>query len=222
MNFNKYIDHTALKANVTNTDIEKLCYEAIEHSFATVCVNPTRIAQCKKSLEGSDVKVCTVIGFPLGAYSSEVKVFETKNAITLGADEVDMVINIQALLDNDLNLVKSDIEKVLEVVRENNSLLKVIIESALLNDDQIRSVCLICKELKVDFVKTSTGFNGPGANIEVVKLMKKIAGNDVKIKASGGIKNKEDALNFIKAGASRIGTSSGVQIIKGLNSDSNY
>lgn len=222
MKINSYIDHTALKSSTTKEDIEKLCKEAIDNQFATVCVNLTRVKFAKSLLVSSGVGVCTVVGFPLGATFSEIKAQEAILAIENGASEIDMVIDVQSLLDNDLNRVREDIETVLKAVHSRECLLKVIIESCLLNADQIRSVCLICLELKVDFVKTSTGFSTGGATVEVVKIMKQIVGDDIKIKASGGVKNLADAKTMIEAGASRIGTSSGVQIINSKEVDSTY
>lgn len=222
MKINSYIDHTALKSNTTKEDIQKLCDEAIENKFATVCVNLTRVKLAKSLLLSSGVGVCTVVGFPLGATFSEIKAKEAILAIENGANEIDMVIDVQSLLDNDLNRVKEDIEEVLKAVRSRDCLLKVIIESCLLNEAQIRSVCLICLELKVDYVKTSTGFSTGGATIEVVKIMKQVVEDSVKIKASGGVKNLTDALAMIDAGASRIGTSSGVHIINSTETNSTY
>jgi len=222
MNINEYIDHTALKSSVTKEDIEKLCNEALEHKFAAVCVNSTRVELAKKLLANSDVNICTVVGFPIGASFKEVKAKEALMAIELGADEIDMVIDIQSLIDKDLDKVRQDIEHVLKAVHSKDKILKVIIETCLLNEIQKREVCLICKELKVDFVKTSTGFSTGGATLEDVKFMKDIVGDSIKVKASGGVKNKEDAIAMIKAGASRIGTSSGVSITQGEESSSTY
>lgn len=222
MKINTYIDHTALKASTKNEDIKKLCDEAIENKFAAVCVNLTRVKMAKELLKSSGVKVCTVVGFPLGATFKEIKAKEASLAIANGADEIDMVINIQALLDNDLQAVKEDIREVLKIVRAKSSLLKVIIETCLLNETQIKEVCSICVDLEVDFVKTSTGFSTGGATLKDVKLMKSVVKESIKIKASGGVKNVDDALEMIEAGASRIGTSSGVRIINSKPVDSTY
>lgn len=222
MKVNTYIDHTALKAQTTKEDIQTLCKEAIEHRFTAVCVNLTRVKLAKTLLNSSEVNICTVVGFPLGATYSQIKAQEALMAIEDGADEIDMVINIQSLLDNDLLHVKEDIAAVLKAVRSKNKILKVILETCLLDPEQIKSVCLMCLELKVDFVKTSTGFSSAGATVEVVKLIKSIVGDSVKVKASGGVKNLADANEMINAGASRIGASSGVQIVKSLPTNSTY
>lgn len=222
MNVANYIDHTALKSSTTNADIKRLCTEAIENNFAAVCVNLTRVTQAKELLKSSNVKVCTVVGFPLGATFKEIKAQEASIAIDLGADEIDMVINIQELLDGNLEEVKSDIKEVLDTVRSKDRLLKVIIETCLLTEEQIKSACSICVDLRVDFVKTSTGFSTSGATIKDVLLMKSVVGNKIKIKAAGGVKNMNDAIEMIQAGADRIGTSSGVRIINSQDSNSTY
>lgn len=211
MNIAKYIDHTILKPIAQRKDIEQLCREAKEHNFASVCVNPCWVSYASKLLEGSSVKVCTVIGFPLGANDSKVKAFEAKNAIEQGAGEVDMVINIGALKSGEYDLVKSDIAAVRAA--SQGKVLKVIIETSYLTDEEKQKVCKICAECGADFVKTSTGFSSSGATAEDVALMAKAAGPNVKVKASGGIRTREDALKMIEAGASRLGTSAGVKII---------
>ena len=211
MNIAKYIDHTILKPIAQRKDIEQLCREAKEHNFASVCVNPCWVSYASKLLEGSSVKVCTVIGFPLGANDSKVKAFEAKNAIEQGAGEVDMVINIGALKAGEYDLVKSDIAAVRAA--SQGKVLKVIIETSYLTDEEKQKVCQICAECGADFVKTSTGFSPSGATAEDVALMAKAAGVNVKVKASGGIRTREDALKMIEAGASRLGTSAGVKII---------
>lgn len=213
MELNRYIDHTLLKPEATTKQIETLCEEAKQYHFASVCVNPCHIALCKKLLAGSDVKVCTVIGFPLGANTSEVKAFETKDAIAKGAEEVDMVINIGALKDKNYDLVRRDIEAVVKAA--DHTLVKVIFETCLLDEDEIRIVCQLCKDAKADYVKTSTGFNKAGANTEVVALMAKAASPECKVKAAGGVRNYEDAIRMIQSGASRIGTSAGIAIVTG-------
>lgn len=209
MNLAKYIDHTILKAVATKEDVTKLCAEAAQYGFASVCVNPFWVSMCADLLKGSGVKVCTVIGFPLGANSSKVKAFEAELAIKEGADEVDMVINIGALKSGMLEVVKEDIAAVREASKGKT--LKVIIETSYLTEEEKKTVCKICAECGVDFVKTSTGFSDAGAKAEDVKLMAEASG--LAVKASGGIRSKEDALKMIEAGASRLGTSAGVKIV---------
>ena len=209
MNLAKYIDHTILKAVASKQDVTKLCAEAAEYGFASVCVNPFWVSYCADLLKGSGVKVCTVIGFPLGANTSRVKAFEAEQAIKEGADEVDMVINIGALKSGMLDVVKADIAAVREASKGKT--LKVIIETSYLTEEEKKTVCKICAECGVDFVKTSTGFSDAGAKAEDVKLMAEASG--LAVKASGGIRSKEDALKMIEAGASRLGTSSGVKIV---------
>lgn len=211
MDIAKYIDHTLLKPTAERKDIEKLCKEAREYNFASVCVNPCWVSYASKLLEGSSVKVCTVIGFPLGANTSAVKAFEAKTAIQEGASEVDMVINIGALKAGQYDLVKQDIEAVRKA--SVGKILKVIIETSYLTNEEKQKVCKICAEVGADFVKTSTGFSGGGATAQDVALMAKSAGEKVKVKASGGIRTREDALKMIEAGASRLGTSSGIKIV---------
>lgn len=214
MKLNKYIDHTLLKADATKEAILKLCEEAKKYDFASVCVNPTHIKLCKEALKGSTVKVCTVIGFPLGANTSATKAFETKDAILNGADEVDMVINIGAVKDKNYDLVKSDIKAVKDAA--NNTLVKVIFENCLLTKEEIVEVCKICMDVKVDYVKTSTGFSTSGATFEDVKLMSDTVKGVCKVKAAGGVRNYDDALKMVnECGASRLGTSSGVKIMEG-------
>ncbi len=209
---NKYIDHTLLKADATKEAIIKLCNEAKEYDFKTVCVNPCWIEECVKQLKGSDVKVCTVIGFPLGAMTSQAKAFEAKQAIELGADEVDMVINIGRLKDNDLAYVTKDIQMVKEAC--GNHVLKVIIETCLLTDEQKLKACDCIKAANADFVKTSTGFSLHGATVEDVELLKNYVKDSLKVKAAGGVKTIEDLHKMIEAGADRIGTSSGTSLIE--------
>ena len=210
-----YIDHTLLKADATSEQVTQLCKEAKEYHFASVCVNPTNVKLCANLLAGSSVKVCSVIGFPLGASTPETKAFEAGQAIRDGAQEIDMVINIGALKDRNLELVARDILAVVQVVHAGNSLLKVIIETALLTDEEKQIVCLLAKEAGADFVKTSTGFSTAGATVEDVALMRRTVGPLVGVKAAGGIRTVEDFENMIKAGATRIGASAGVRIIKG-------
>ncbi|WP_040928387.1 deoxyribose-phosphate aldolase [Nosocomiicoccus massiliensis] len=220
MKIERYIDHTLLKPDTTTDDIKKLCEEAKQYNFFSVCVNPSHVELCKSLLEGSDTKVCTVVGFPLGATTSEVKQFETVQAIRNGADEIDMVINIGALKAGDLETVQKDIEAVVNVKGE--ALVKVIIETALLTPDEIVTVSELSKKAGADFVKTSTGFNGRGASVEDVTLMKSTVGDALGVKASGGIRSKEDALQMIEKGATRLGASSGVKIVLGEKSNSEY
>lgn len=209
---NKYIDHTLLKADATLSEIEVLCKEAVDYNFKAVCVNPTWITYCKKALQASDVLVCTVIGFPLGANTSEVKAFETKDAIAKGAQEIDMVINIGRLKDKDYAYVLNDIKAV--VAAAAGTTVKVIIETALLSDEEIAKVSEIVVEAKADFVKTSTGFSTSGATVRVVEIIKATVGDRALIKAAGGVRNQDDLKAMIKAGANRIGTSSGTKLIE--------
>lgn len=213
-NINTMIDHTLLKANGSKEEIDKLCKEAIEYEFAAVCVNPYYIKYCKEVLKGSHVKVATVVGFPLGANTKEVKAFETMDAIKNGASEIDMVINIGALKNKEYKTVREDIEAVVNGAGDK-ALVKVILETALLTNEEIIKACELSKEAKAHYVKTSTGFSTDGAKVEDIKLMKSIVKDDLKIKASGGIKDKDTAIEMIRAGASRLGTSSGVKIIEG-------
>ena len=212
MNYNKLIDHTALKADTTKAVIDQLCDEAIEYDFASVCVNPTWVSYCAKRLENSDVNVCTVIGFPLGANTSEVKAFEAKDAISKGADEVDMVINIGALKDGNDDLVYEEIKAVVDA--SSHHCVKVIIETCLLSEEEKVRACLLAKRAKATFVKTSTGFSTGGATPEDVKLMKDTVGDELQVKAAGGVRNHDDLLKVVEAGATRIGTSAGVALVK--------
>jgi deoxyribose-phosphate aldolase len=208
------IDHTLLKPDATTDQIAQLCYEARKYNFASVCINPSWVKMCAELLHGSPVKVCTVIGFPLGATASEVKVFEAENAIREGATEIDMVINIGALKARDLETVAADIRGVVRAGHKHNALVKVIIETALLNNEEKVLACLLAKEAGADFVKTSTGFSGGGATVEDIALMRQTVGPEMGVKASGGVRTREDAINMVKAGATRIGASAGVKIIQ--------
>ncbi|GAB6103139.1 deoxyribose-phosphate aldolase [Thermococcus atlanticus] len=210
-----YIDHTNLKAYATGEDIIKLCREAMEYGFYAVCVNPYRVKLAKETLKGSGVKVATVIGFPLGATPTEVKVFEAKKALEGGADELDMVINIGALKDKDYDYVRNDIAEVVKVAHEKNAKVKVIIETCYLTEEEKVKACELAKEAGADFVKTSTGFGTGGATVEDVRLMRKVVGEGMGVKAAGGIRTYEQALAMIEAGATRLGTSSGVKIVEG-------
>ncbi len=214
MELAKYIDHTLLKADATKDKIEKLCEEAKEYGFASVCVNPAWVPLAAELLKGSEVKVCTVIGFPLGATTPEVKRFETENAIQNGAEEVDMVINIGALKSGDDELVKKDIQAVVEAAK-GKALVKVIIETCLLTEEEKVKACKLSVEAGADYVKTSTGFSTGGATVEDIKLMRETVGPELGVKASGGVRTREDALAMIEAGATRIGASSGIAIVKG-------
>lgn len=219
-NYASMIDHTLLKADATRDQIEKICEEAKNYEFASVCVNPTWVNLSSQLLANTNVKVCTVIGFPLGATTSEVKAFETKNAIDNGAQEIDMVINIGALKNKEYDIVRDDIKAVVDAA--NGTLVKVIIETSLLTDDEKVKACELAVEAGADFVKTSTGFSTGGATSEDVALMRKTVGPDIGVKASGGVRSLEDMKKMVEAGATRIGASSGVAIINGLTSESNY
>ena len=215
------IDHTLLKADATKNQIEKLCEEAREYQFASVCVNPTWVATASKLLQNSNVKVCTVIGFPLGATTSETKGFEAKDAIEKGAQEVDMVINIGALKDGNDELVEKDIRTVVDAAR-GKALTKVIIETSLLTEEEKVKACQLAVKAGADYVKTSTGFSAGGATIEDIVLMRKTVGPDIGVKASGGVRNTEDTQKMVEAGATRIGASAGVAIVKGMQGDTDY
>ena len=215
------IDHTLLKADATKEQVKVLCEEAKEYHFASVCVNPTWVKYASELLTGSDVKVCTVIGFPLGATTTETKAFETKDAIANGAHEVDMVINIGALKDKDDELVEKDIRAV-AAAATGKALSKVIIETSLLTEEEKVRACELAVKAGADYVKTSTGFSTGGATPEDVALMRKTVGPDIGVKASGGVRSTEDAQKVIEAGATRIGASAGVSIVKGLTANSDY
>lgn len=213
MNLAHMIDHTLLKPEATRTQIEALCEEAKEFEFCSVCVNPTQVAYAALLLKDSTVKVCTVIGFPLGANTTAVKAFEAKDAVENGATEVDMVINIGAVKDQDWNLVREDIEAVVKAVPDD-VVVKVIIEICLLDDEEIAKVSDLAMEAGADFVKTSTGFSTGGATVEGVKLMAKTIGNRGKVKASGGIRDAGKAKSMVEAGADRIGASAGKALLE--------
>lgn len=217
MQKSKYIDHTILKATATKDDILKLCAEANEYKFASVCVNPVNVSLAHKLLSGTDVLVCTVIGFPLGANSSAVKAFETTQAIADGADEIDMVINVGEAKAHNWDYVYEDIKAVVDAA--NGVLVKVIIETCYLTDEEKVMACKMAAKAKADFVKTSTGFGTGGATVEDVKLMKEAVAGACKVKASGGIRSIDDFNAMIEAGADRIGCSAGVKIMEGDKSD---
>ena len=212
MNYNKMIDHTVLKADTPLETIKRICDEAMEYGFASVCINPCHVAYCADYLKDSDVNVCTVIGFPLGANTSAVKAFETKDAIANGADEIDMVMNIGALKDKNYDLVRDDVKAVVEAA--NGTLVKVILETCLLTEDEIKKACELCVEAKADYVKTSTGFSTRGATIEDVRIMKEAVHGKAKEKSAGGVRTPEDMVKIVAAGADRIGTSAGCSLVK--------
>ena len=212
MNYNKMIDHTVLKADTPLETVKRICDEAMEYGFASVCINPCHVAYCADYLKDSDVNVCTVIGFPLGANTSATKAFETKDAIANGADEIDMVMNIGALKDKNYDLVRDDVKAVVDAA--NGTLVKVILETCLLTEEEIKKACELCVEAKADFVKTSTGFSTRGATIEDVKIMKAAVQGKAKVKAAGGVRTHEDMVKIVEAGADRIGTSAGCSLVE--------
>jgi deoxyribose-phosphate aldolase len=207
------IDHTILKPDASREDVLRVCQEARDYLFASVCVNPYWVPLVTHQLAGTPVKVCSVVGFPLGATTTETKVFETENAIRLGAAEIDMVINIGALRSGDLETVKVDIAAVADTVHKHSAILKVIIEIALLTDDQKVTACQLAVAAHADFVKTSTGFSSTGATVHDVELMRRTVGPNVGVKASGGIRTLEDFRKMVAAGASRVGASASVKIV---------
>lgn len=212
MNYNKYIDNTVLKADARLEEIKALCEESKEYDFKSICINPAFIPSAKEFLKGSDVLICTVIGFPLGSMTTEAKVFETKDAIEKGADEIDMVINISALKDGNDEYVLNEIKKIKEACGTHT--LKVIIECCLLTDEEKVRACKLSKEAGADFVKTSTGFSKWGAKVEDVKLMRETVGPEMGVKAAGGVRTHEEMLEMIEVGATRIGTSKGSALMK--------
>lgn len=214
MEMNRIIDHTLLKPESTEKDIEKLIAEAKEYEFFSVCVNPVWVKKCAEELKDSRVKVCTVIGFPLGSNTCETKVFETENAIKNGADEIDMVLNIGLMKSGKYDEVLDEIKEVAKVCHENGKLLKVILENCLLTKEEIKKACELSEEAGADFVKTSTGFSTAGADAGDVKLMKESVSDKVKVKASGGIRDLEKAKLMVESGADRLGVSAGVSIMK--------
>lgn len=212
MGLNKYIDHTILKATASSADVQKLCAEAIEHEFYSVCVNGCYVADAKHLLQGTDVKVAAVVGFPLGAMTTAAKVFEAREAVENGASEIDMVINVAKLKDGEFDYVENEIRLIKEAIGDN--VLKVIIETCYLTDEEKVKACELSLVAKADFVKTSTGFGTGGATYEDVKLMKSVVGDNAKVKASGGVRDKETAQKYVDLGAERLGTSSGIEIVK--------
>mgnify|MGYP001544244820 CR=1 FL=1 len=215
----KYIDHTMLKPDVTKDEIDLLCDEALEYGFASVCINPFWVKRSAERLRGSDVKVCTVIGFPLGATTTQNKAMEARRALRDGAREVDMVINVGALKSGMNDAVRKDIEQVVDAAHETGAICKVILETALLTDEEKVIASALAKQAKADYVKTSTGFGGGGATVYDVALMRETVGPDMGVKASGGVRTLEDAEDMIAAGATRIGASAGVQIVSGTEGD---
>lgn len=220
MKLNKYIDHTLLKADATQDKIETLCKEAKEYDFASVCVNTYWVPFCAKQLEGSDVKVCTVVGFPLGAMSSNAKAFEIKDAIEHGASEIDMVLNIGEMKAGHYDVVRDDVKAVVEAAKGH--CVKVILETCLLTKEEIVKACELCIEAGATFVKTSTGFSTRGATVEDVKLMKETVKDKCLVKAAGGVRCRADLDNMIEAGADRIGTSAGVALMQDKTNTSDY
>lgn len=213
MNINKLIDHTALKPNTNKESILKLITEAKTYDFASVCVNPCWVALAHQELKDTDVKVCTVIGFPLGANTTEVKVFETKDAIEKGAQEIDMVINIAMLKDKEYDYVENEIHQIVEAAKDK-AIVKIIIETCLLTDEEKIKACELSQKAGADFVKTSTGFSTGGATVHDIALMRKTVGAEMGVKASGGVHTHEEALAMVEAGATRIGASAGVKLLK--------
>lgn len=213
MNINKLIDHTALKPNTNKESILKLIAEAKTYDFASVCVNPCWVALAHQELKNTDIKVCTVIGFPLGANTTEVKVFETKDAIEKGAQEIDMVINIAMLKDKEYDYVENEIHQIVEAAKDK-AIVKVIIETCLLTDEEKIKACELSQKAGADFVKTSTGFSTGGATVHDIALMRKTVGAEMGVKASGGVHTYEEALAMVEAGATRIGASAGVKLLK--------
>lgn len=214
MDFTKMIDHTILKADATKAEVTKLCQEALEYGFASVCVNSSFVYYCAQLLKGSDVKVCTVVGFPLGAMSTDGKVAETLAAVEDGAEEIDMVIHVGMVKSNEWDYVRQDIMSVVEAAGER-AIVKVILETCLLTEDEKRKACHICKDAGAAFVKTSTGFSDGGATVDDIKLMRETVGPVMGVKASGGIRTTEKARAMVEAGADRLGTSSGITIAEG-------
>jgi deoxyribose-phosphate aldolase len=216
------IDHTLLKPDATPDEIKKLCDEAAKFKFASVCINPCYVTLCKNLLSGTGVKICTVIGFPLGSTTSEVKQYEAEQAIMNGTNEIDMVINVGQHKQGNYEYVFNDIKQVVLIAKKKNVICKVILETALLTDEEKIRACLICKKAGADFVKTSTGFSKGGATVGDIALMKYVVGSSIGVKASGGIRSKEDARAMIESGADRIGASASVKIVSGEKSSDSY
>lgn len=216
----RYIDHTLLKPEATKTQIEQLCTEAAEHQFASVCVNGSRVELAYSRLEESDVQVCTVVGFPLGAMDADAKRYETEAAVDAGANEIDMVMNVGRFQDGELDYIVREIRDVVEAA--DDRIVKVILETCLLTNDEIVQACKLVTQAQAHFVKTSTGFNSAGATLEHVKLMRETVGQFAGVKAAGGVRNAADAQAMIEAGATRIGTSNGVAIVSGDSASNGY
>ena len=221
-NLARKIDHTLLKPEATTDDIKALCEEARKYDFASVCVNPGYVTLCSDLLKGTDVKVCTVIGFPLGSTTTETKKYEAEEAIANGAEEIDMVINVGRLKQRDYEYVFHDVNQVVLAAKSHKAICKVILETALLTDEEKIKACIICKQAGADFVKTSTGFSKGGATAGDVALMKYVVGSSVGVKASGGIRSREDAERMVASGADRIGASASVKIVLGQKSKATY
>lgn len=213
MGLEKYIDYTLLKSDATETQIRSLCHEAVKWNLKAVCVNPCNIKMCKDILAGSETSLCVVIGFPLGATLPQIKLAEAEEALSSGVDELDMVINIGALKDGKDDLVFREINQIANLTRKKGKILKVIIETSVLTEEEKERICKIIMKTDADFVKTSTGFSSGGATVEDIQLIRKIVGDSKKIKASGGIRTREFAMELIEAGADRIGASSAKDII---------
>lgn len=222
MNLNRYIDHTLLKSEATAAQIEKLCAEAREYDFFSVCINSYYVKKAVSLLQGSNTKVCTVVGFPLGASTMETKRFEAMKAIAEGAREIDMVLNISAVKSGEWQYALDDMSSLAQVCHQQGSLLKVILETCLLTEEEKKKACELAVKGQVDFVKTSTGFSTSGATVQDVKLMRSIVGKDMGVKASGGIRDAATAKIMIEAGATRLGTSASVEIVKGQTSTASY
>ncbi len=220
MKINKYIDHTLLKRDAIQSEIDKIIEEAIKYKFKTICINPTWIEYAKKRLEGTNVEITVVFGFPFGTQTIESKIYEAKDAISKGADELDMVINVGKLHDNDIDYLKRELTEVRKATE--GKIIKVIFEVALLNNDEIKLASQLAVDAGWDFIKTSTGIGCDGATVEAVKIMKEIAGEKAEVKAAGGVKSYDDAMAMIDAGATRIGTSNGAIIMEGKIADSDY
>lgn len=213
MKIASFIDHTILKAETTLADVKRICAEAVEHQFAAVCVPPFYVAPARQALEDSSVRLATVIGFPMGYAATVAKVEEIKRAIDEGADEFDVVINVAAVKNANWAFVRNDLDRMVTACHLRAKHIKVIIETGLLTEEEIRQLCTLCNDLEPDYVKTSTGFNGAGANPEVIRLLRSLLKPEIKIKASGGIRTAEDARALIDAGANRLGASKGVAIV---------
>lgn len=222
MNLNRYIDHTLLKPEANLTQIQKLCAEARDHDFYSVCINSYYVKKAVSFLLGSNTKVCTVVGFPLGACTMETKRFEAMKSMAEGASEIDMVLNVSAVKSNEWQYVLDDMSSLAQICHQQGGLLKVILETCLLTEEEKRRACELAAKAKVDFVKTSTGFSSGGATIEDVRLMRSIVGPKLGVKASGGVRDAATAKAMIDAGATRLGTSASVEIMRGETSSSTY